>query len=127
MKLRISVLIIIVSSFSLQAQSTHLVNVNISQIPCVVGINESPLQNKVNIYPNPFHEFIKIEIPNELLNKNISFSIYNILGNMVIQNQTTIVNTQNLLELNVSELNSGIYFIRIYNGDVDLKKKLVKK
>jgi len=77
---------------------------------CGLGI-ESATQTVLNLYPNPVNDLLNIE-----LKANTSIQLLNVLGE-VIQTQNI---QQGISSINVSNLNSGIYFIRTENG-VDLK------
>jgi len=71
----------------------------------IINVNENILETKVNIYPNPTTDFINIE--------NLSASLiklYNIIGKEILS-----VNSIDCEKIDVSKLNSGIYFIKIEN------------
>ena len=75
----------------------------------------------LNFYPNPVTNG-KIYITS----KNISakeISVYDVLGKLVLQ---TSLNT-NSKEVNVSALNSGVYIIKIKEGDATATRKLIVK
>ncbi len=66
-----------------------------------------PPEIQADIYPNPTKDFINIKIDNEF--ETAKLELYNLQGQRLIQREIT---TQNF-ELDVSELNSGIYKLRI--------------
>jgi hypothetical protein len=71
--------------------------------------------NRISVYPNPSNDFIKIYG----LQKNKHIKIYNVLGN--------IVKEQNILpnqEIDIKGLNNGIYFLELEKGDT---KKIIKQ
>lgn len=75
----------------------------------------------LNFYPNPVTNG-KIYITS----KNISakeIAVYDVLGKLVLQ---TTLNT-NSKEVNVSALNSGVYIIKIKEGDATATRKLIVK
>jgi len=75
--------------------------------------------NNFSIYPNPTSTgFVTIATNNS---EAMSVAVYDILGKQVI-NQTI-----NNNRLNVSELNSGIYIIKISQNNASVTKKLVIK
>jgi hypothetical protein len=84
--------------------------------------NASPaVIENLNFYPNPVTNG-KIYITS----KNISskeITIYDVLGKLVLQ---TTLNT-NSKEVNVSALNSGVYIIKIKEGDATATRKLIVK
>ena len=84
-----------------------------------VGINELALST--NIYPNPVNDRIQIETELNV----IEVSIYTITGVMVGQQTTD--NGQQTLTINLSELNSGIYFIKINTDKGEIVKRIIKE
>ena len=75
----------------------------------------------LDIYPNPVDNTLFI---NGIENIN-EISIYNVLGVKVYDAQLTINNEQ--LTVDVSELNSGIYFLNVNTGSGNIIKKFIKK
>ncbi|MFP9100047.1 T9SS type A sorting domain-containing protein [Flavobacterium sp. RHBU_24] len=81
------------------------------------GGNE-PIEG-LNIYPNPVSGG-KIYITSKSgLNKDVE--IYDVLGKRILQATVT------SKELSVSELTSGVYIIKIKEGDATATKKLIIK
>ncbi len=95
---------------------------NLVQLPSltITSIGEqTKLNNLVSLYPNPFN--------NQLSIKNTSVSDLNI--NVLDITGKTIINQQSnseVIELNTSELNNGIYFVRIMSGNLVATYKIVK-
>ena len=90
------------------------------------GIDES-IFNQINvseIYPNPAISNVSLDynIPHEVETANVK--IINILGSVVKEQQ---INTgKGKVSMNISELNSGIYFYSLFvNGEVFKTKKLI--
>jgi len=80
-----------------------------------VGVNENDFLN-INIFPNPASNILHIN-SDYLINKTIE--IKDVLGNVVYEN---IIDNNNF-QINITGLNSGIYFISI---DRNLAYKLIK-
>ncbi|MDD3003437.1 T9SS type A sorting domain-containing protein [Flavobacterium sp.] len=75
----------------------------------------------LNLYPNPVSNG-KIYITS----KNASskeITIYDVLGKRVLQTSLNVNNK----EVNVSALNSGVYIIKIQEGDASTTRKLIIK
>lgn len=71
----------------------------------------------VDIYPNPAFETIKLQS-----NGNISdLKIYDLSGELVLEK---VITNFSIIELNVADLNSGIYFIHFFdeNGATSVKR-----
>lgn len=74
----------------------------------VTGINEDIITNKdMYLYPVPATD--KITIENTSINKDALISIYNIEGELVMQQSTKQVKT----EINISNLAKGMYFVKV--------------
>ena len=73
------------------------------------------------MYPNPATDKIIIAKNNELIDET-AVSIYNINGELIMKN---IIQNQNKLEMNVSSLSKGIYFLKIQTKSGIESKKLV--
>ncbi len=79
-------------------------------------INEN-LFNNISIYPNPTINTLTINLENKILKK---VAIYNELGQKVKETITK--------EIDVSNLSSGIYFVKIYlQSDNIFVKKIIKR
>ena len=85
------------------------------------NVNELNNNYKINIYPNPVNDILNID---QLNNDFTSITIYNILGEIVLQNQT--LNKSNVID--VKSLPSGVYMMRL-SGDQGkkLQIRLLKK
>ena len=88
---------------------------------CFVGLDNLQLNNfSTKLYPNPASDIINLEINNT--NKEVfTLNIYNIMGSLV-KTETT---NQNYNQINVADLNNGIYLIEIKSNDLITKQKLV--
>lgn len=75
-------------------------------------------KNNFQIFPNPTKDFIKINSEN------------NIQEVYIFDNQGRVLIYKNNLEsnsiLDLSSLNSGVYFIRIFDGNNFLNQKIIK-
>ena len=72
--------------------------------------------NAVKMFPNPANDVVQFS---KNANEQLAIEIFDVLGKSVLR----IDNVQN--EVNVSELNSGLYFVHIALGDQKATKKLV--
>lgn len=92
------------------------------EIP-IQGIEENQNKNKIEIFPNPFLDVIKIQV---LGNKNKSkkYKVLNIDGRQILNGEFTFDKT-----LDLSKLTSGIYLIIITNDNnwTIGKKKIIKE
>ena len=75
--------------------------------------NPCRLENRLcNVYPNPSNGLINIKykIKN---NSNISLNLYNLLGEQIREFSEDAFPGEHIRKINVSNLSSGIYFLRI--------------
>lgn len=80
------------------------------------------LVKKISVYPNPFADDLTISIPNESSINEIV--IYGLGGQVFHRNESGF---HSEINLDLSDLKSGIYFIKVSNSDgQSLLKKLVK-
>ena len=75
----------------------------------------------VEIFPNPSNSKVYIRLANH---EKVVIVIYNLLGEIV--KQQTQENPQVLIELDISEFKSGLYFINIVGKDLITSKKIIK-
>jgi hypothetical protein len=85
-----------------------------------ISIEES-LLNGVSIYPNPAHDVLFIELAGE--SDKTEIEIYSIGGQKLF---TSSFNS-NTYQINVSELNSGLYLMKLTRGDKTAVKNIVVK
>ena len=88
----------------------------IKAAPLITAINDKQVQ-QLKIFPNPAVEnvFINVNEPSEI-------GIYNTVGILVKQQLTTPL--QNAI--NISDLNPGIYFVKMMNNDKMVQKLIIR-
>jgi len=89
---------------------------------CTLGLDNF-LKNKVTIYPNPIRDFTNIHI-NENLGSQIEVSIINQLGQDLLVQKKEIVNYD--FTLNLSNYDSGVYYLTLKSFGHTYKTKLIK-
>ena len=78
-----------------------------------------------NVYPNPCNDILHIDLGEINENQQIEIAIFDVLGRLVQQH--FLAENQENVELNTANLASGLYFIKIQNGDKEFQQKFVKK
>ncbi|MBK9285239.1 MAG: T9SS type A sorting domain-containing protein [Sphingobacteriaceae bacterium] len=90
-----------------------------------VGINEVNKNiNSLLVYPSPASEVLSINLQNKEIKKT-TLSLYNSLGALIISEIRTTTSGNNSFDFNVSDLNSGIYFLQIKQGEEKMTKKII--
>ena len=102
---------------------------NLASVAHAAGIiSESVDENyldEVNIYPNPAKDYIYIDLNSQVIDNHISYyEIVDILGRKTLHGNLW----NNMEEIRVSDLVSGVYIIKFYNrkGSVLTNKIFVK-
>ena len=99
------------------------------QIGSTTGIETSVVNatNNHSVSPNPFSSTTTLEF-NLSETKNVSISITDVMGRIVKPIQTKYLQQgNNKIEINLSELNHGIYFCKINSTENSLTIKLIKR
>ena len=78
----------------------------------------------IKVYPNPFKDNITFDFADEI-NKSITVLIYDINGRRIKEQQFDTINSS--VELNVSDLEAGIYFTVILNNNLLILSKIITK
>lgn len=94
-----------------------------SEEACATTSGESLAENTslFNIFPNPASDNIKISANQEITEVNI----YNILGVSVYNEQFTMNNLQ--LDVNISDFNNGVYFVKVKSLNGETVKRFIKQ
>jgi len=88
-----------------------------SPAPIVVGLDEKNLENEISILPNPFKNIIQIETEF----KFHTIEIFNTAG-LLMKSMATNTN-----QLDLSELDNGIYYLQLNGEEESFIKTLIKK
>jgi len=86
----------------------------------LVGIPETSKQKVLNIYPNPAKDNLNIISGKKL---QVDVQMFNSLGSVVISKQK--VNISGTYKLDISQLNPGVYFIRITGNELQQIQKVI--
>lgn len=83
------------------------------------GIDENILQNTIFIYPNPANDILNVKTTQRFEKVEIT----SLLGQLIYSQAITEDNFQ----INIADLTSGVYFIRLTGDNGMITKKFVKK
>ncbi|OFY89153.1 MAG: hypothetical protein A3K10_14040 [Bacteroidetes bacterium RIFCSPLOWO2_12_FULL_31_6] len=96
-------------------------NFNGNVIYCLpVGVTETLQSNNVSIYPNPTSDVLNISLP--LTGLTTDLSVYNVIGEVVLKEQLIANGTTN--QLDISNLNAGVYFVKLQAKGFEYSTKL---
>jgi hypothetical protein len=80
----------------------------------------------VLVYPNPFNNEIQFNCSSSI-NGDIKISLYDYVGQVLLNEQHTIQEGYNHYVLNPVGLSSGVYFIEVQSEESIFRGKIVKK
>lgn len=86
----------------------------------VVTTNNQYLENAIRLYPNPANDFLNIESKNQQV-ENFQISIFDYLGTLKHQ-EAALANPK---RIDTSDWQSGVYLIRIQQGDAVTTRKVI--
>jgi hypothetical protein len=103
--------------------STHInkAYLTVTDTTTPTGINDIELSKSFTIYPNPAHDKIFISLKN-FTGKVNAFQVFNLQGQKISTTESTNIS---LVEIPVSHLAQGIYYLRITTDQGMVSKKLV--
>ncbi len=88
------------------------------------SIDENSKSENIKISPNPAHNKLNINCSN-IKYGNTKFTIYNVEGVKLFNEETVITNDNYIKTINVNQFKSGIYFLRIENENNIFNKKII--
>ncbi|VAV84992.1 hypothetical protein MNBD_BACTEROID02-388 [hydrothermal vent metagenome] len=80
--------------------------------------------NNFTMYPNPTKDLVNINF-NKALNENISIRVFDIKGKLILSKKS--LNLNNDSSLDISNLENGMYFVKLKNGQQETTRKLIVK
>jgi hypothetical protein len=91
----------------------------------LIGIEENSAISVFSLTPNPAKNNVEVSF-NLNDNNDVNISIYNSLGAMVYnQNEGSLTSGNHTVNVNVSKLSSGVYYMNVKAGDNTIAKKLI--
>jgi hypothetical protein len=95
------------------------------QVGSAIGKEDFKLGNELKLYPNPATSMVRLQLTGLAANAPMEVALYNVLGQAVIQEQTR-YNGHNY-ELNLQDLNPGVYIVKLQAGGKVYTKNFVKE
>jgi carboxypeptidase D len=88
-------------------------------IEAVLGVeNEVEQLDRINVYPNPVSDQVFVSLPNSI--ELVDYKISNLIGQVVLSNKF-----EDNSKINVSSMNTGVYFLSINTDKGNVTKKIV--
>jgi len=89
----------------------------------VTGVNELNASSSITVYPNPVNDELNV-VFNEPVANDAVLNMTNVLGQNVYSNKVT--DNTNILHINMSGLEQGVYILKIETNGQTLVKKIIK-
>ncbi len=89
-----------------------------------VGVVNINLSNNINIYPNPVHDQVNIEIANWPTN-GVEIVVRDITGKQIYTREVAPVSNKETIQINTSKWAKGTYFIEVRNNLSKVIEKIV--
>lgn len=102
-------------------------HVGVFVVDATAGNEDTTLQNAVTIYPNPVNGDTMTINLGATPASQVGITIYNTLGQEVINRTYNSVSNNTIVVENLSSLNSGVYLVNISNGDATAVKRFIKQ
>ncbi|MEI7594730.1 MAG: T9SS type A sorting domain-containing protein [Bacteroidota bacterium] len=80
---------------------------------------------KIKLYPNPVHSLFTLET-NNIENEETRYEVYNSFGNIEIGEKLGKISGDISENIDATNLNPGIYLIRVYCGNTVLSERFIK-
>lgn len=90
--------------------------------PISTNIEENTLESSLSIYPNPANDQLTLSIGE--IEQNVEVRVLDISGKLV---QQTSINANSIRNLDISNLEDGVYLLQLINGDDSAIKKFIKQ
>ncbi|MEO5776243.1 MAG: T9SS type A sorting domain-containing protein [Flavobacterium sp.] len=121
--------VITVSTTNACAVNSTVKTVTLTQVICGAKManNTVEISNVSEIYPNPSSSSFNLDVTSSKV-ANVSMSIFNFYGTLVSNKNVKLDEGSNTINENISDLKSGIYFVKFYNSSNNeiIVKKLIK-
>lgn len=81
------------------------------------GLNQLTSEESLRIYPNPTHDLLYVRFDSD----NFNVSVYSNLGQLILLKE----NNHESVEIDLSSVSKGVYFVEVKNKDGKIIKKLL--
>ena len=90
-----------------------------------LAVNNAALAQLVQLFPNPAHDSFTLVVPAELDRNTVTATLYNQLGQVVLQRKLAMTAAGATAQFNVSGLALGVYTLQLAGSDAKVSKRLV--
>jgi hypothetical protein len=90
------------------------------------GIEEAALPKSFEVYPNPATDLVNVRMESSVA-VPVQILVYDIIGKVVFMQNSKLNAGANTMTLNVSNFESGVYFVRIQSEKQVVTQKIIRK
>jgi len=91
----------------------------------VTGISETSSASSLSIYPNPANDVLNFEINTTQQIGNVTYAIYDVIGNVLLNKIVGSVSGVYKEVINVSSFSKGIYIVKVTSDSLTSTKKII--
>ena len=84
----------------------------------------SPMQNEMKLYPNPAEDIINVNYVTDIDN-TVNIKVIDVTGKEYLNSMYQSSKGINTYQIDLSDFNSGVYYVQITNGNVKITDKFV--
>jgi hypothetical protein len=106
------------SSPAWEASYHYIDDVSVVCVDCTTGIDETNIDNKINVFPNPVTDYLNVKFEDIY---PVKITVYKTVGETLLAQRQITGNTQ----INVSEYQTGVYFLKIETKDITVVKQFL--
>lgn len=88
-----------------------------------LGVQENTTTPDITVFPNPTNGLFNVSLTPSFLTDNTRMEIFDLAGNLIQQSNFN----RSLVEVDLTDRESGFYFIRIQTGSAVLSERIVVK
>ncbi len=90
-------------------------------------VNDVELGYNAIVYPNPFDDYVNIQLNTMFPNESINYSLYDLLGRKILSDTLESTSELNNITIPTNNLVSGIYLVKILHNNKQKSFKIIKK
>ncbi len=102
------------------------ITVNLIDIVDENPLGVDDLENKITVYPNPAQGTLFVELQG-LNARELEVKMFTVSGSQVLTNSRILLKSDGLLEINLEDLDAGIYLLKIMDDDELVIKNILVK
>ncbi|MCX6225312.1 MAG: T9SS type A sorting domain-containing protein, partial [Bacteroidia bacterium] len=99
----------------------------VTPLPETTSVINNNLSGKITIYPNPAAEYLFLTLPAKINNQTLAVEVYSMNGARLMRENFNSKETNKIIQINVGQLKSGSYLIRVILGNDNFSKVFYKK